>query len=67
MREEKPAIKILRSPFKIFDIKMSIIEEASDILKMKVDELIGSLLTVEIFINDKYEKKTKGVAFKTSI
>lgn len=34
---------------------------------MKIDELIGSLLTFEMAIVDKYKKKGKGVAFKANI
>ena len=32
-----------------------------------MDELIGSLLTFEMTINDKLEKRNKGVAFKVDI
>lgn len=34
---------------------------------MKIDELIGSLLTFEMDIVDKSKKKGKGVAFKANI
>lgn len=32
-----------------------------------MDELICSLLTFEMSINDKYEKRNKGIAFKSHI
>lgn len=45
-------------------MKVTFIEEAQNISTMKVDELIRSLVTFEMTINDKYEKKNKGAAFK---
>src|ERR1044072_3111196 len=53
--EEKLVRKILRSLPKKFDMKVTVIEEAHDISKMKVDELIGSLQTFEMAINDRTE------------
>jgi len=44
-------------------MKVTAIEEAQDIKNMKVEELIGSLQTFEMAINDKSEKKNKGIAF----
>lgn len=44
-------------------MKDTIIEEAQDMSTIKVDELIGSLITFEMIINDKFEKKNTGVAF----
>ena len=43
--EEKRARKILRSLTKRFDMKVIAFEEAQDVGKLKVDELIGFLLT----------------------
>jgi len=57
MSEEKPVRKILRSLPKRFDMKITNIEEAQDISKMKVEELIGSLQNFEIIINNKVEKE----------
>ena len=39
------------------------IEEAQDIDKMKVDELVGSLITFELSINERPEKKNKSITF----
>lgn len=47
MSEEKLVRKILRSLPKKFDMKVTTIEEAQDIISMRVDELIGSLQTFE--------------------
>ncbi|MCI66806.1 gag-pol polyprotein, partial [Trifolium medium] len=52
MSEEKLVAKILRSLPKRFDMKVTVVEEANDISEMKVDELIGSLKTFEVAIND---------------
>lgn len=48
-------------------MKVSAIKETKNIPTMKVDELIGSLLTFEITINDKYEEYSKCLAFKVDI
>lgn len=46
-------------------MKVTAIEEAQDVSIVKVDDLIGSLLTFEMPINDKFEeKKSKFVVFK---
>lgn len=63
MYEEKLTRKILKSFPKRFDIKITAIEEALDLISIKVDELIGSLQTFEISINDRFEKKNKGITF----
>ncbi|KAK2356863.1 gag-protease polyprotein [Trifolium repens] len=57
--EEKIARKILRSLPKRFNIKVSAIEESQDLSTMKVDELIGSLQTFEMAINEKLEKEER--------
>ena len=62
MSESKLVRKILRSLPKRFDMKVTAIEEAQDIDKMKVDELVGSLQTFELGISEKSEKK-KSIAF----
>jgi len=63
MTEEKLVRKILRSLPKRFDMKVTAIEEAQDVKNMKVEELIGSLQTLEMTTSDKSEKKNKGIAF----
>src|SRR4051812_48669565 len=52
MSDEKLVRKILRSLPKRFDMKVTAIEEAQDISQMKVEELIGSLQTFEMGINE---------------
>ena len=64
--EEKLVRKILRSLPKRFDMKFTTIEEAQDISSLKVDELIGSLQNFEITVNNKTDKKGKGIAFTFS-
>lgn len=53
MLEENMVRKILRSLPKSFDMKFIAIEEAQDVGEIKINELIGSLLSVEMEINDK--------------
>lgn len=48
-------------------MKATTIEETQHVSKLKLDELIGSLLTFEMEINDKSEKKSKSVVFKTEV
>lgn len=67
MSEEKLARKFLRYFSKRFDMKLIAIEEAQDISSIKVDELIGSFLAFKMAINEKNEKKRKGVSFKVDI
>ena len=57
--EEKIARKILRSLPKRFNIQVTAIEESQDLSTMKVDELIGSLQTFEMAINEKLEKEER--------
>ena len=45
IHEDKLVRKMLRSLPKRFDMKVTAIEEAQDIDKMRVDELVGSLQT----------------------
>jgi len=63
MSEEKMARKILRSLPKRFDMKVTAIVEAQDLSTITVDELIGSLQTFEMAIEDRPEKKNKSIAF----
>src|ERR1044072_1134842 len=63
MSDDKLVRKILRSLPKRFAMKVMTIEEAQDIASMQVDELIGSLQTFELSLNDKADKKNKSIAF----
>lgn len=48
-----------------FKIKITAIEGAQDIIKIKADKLIRSLLTYEMFLDESLaEKKLKRVVFK---
>ncbi|KAK2415952.1 gag-protease polyprotein [Trifolium repens] len=64
--DEKLSRKLLRSLPKRFDMKVTAIEEAHDISTMKMDELVGSLQTFEIILNDRGDKKNKSIAFVTN-
>lgn len=67
MFEEKLARKILRSlPKKIY-MKATTIEESQDLSSIKVDELISSLQTFGLPLNDRFEKKKKNIAFVSKI
>lgn len=44
-------------------MKVTAIEETQDLSSIKVDELINSLKTFEMSINDRLEKKNKGITF----
>ena len=57
--------KVLRSLLEKFDMKVTAIEEAHDITKLKLDKLFGSLLTFEITISHRENKKGKGITFKS--
>src|ERR1044072_6281995 len=63
MSEEKLVRKILRSLPKRFSMKVTTMEEAPYFSAMQVDELIGSLQTFEMTLNDKPDKKSKSIAF----
>ena len=63
--EEKLVRKALRSLPKRFAYKVTAIEEAKDVQKMKLEELIGSLRTFEMNLQEgKKEKKNIGIAFQ---
>ncbi|KAA0047000.1 gag-pol polyprotein [Cucumis melo var. makuwa] len=63
--EKIPDSKIVRSLPRKFDMKVTAIEEAHDITTLKLDKLFGSLLTFEMTISDRENKKGKGIAFKS--
>ena len=63
--------KILRSLPKQWEAKVTAIQEAKDISKLPLDELIGSLMTHEITMNQNLEdgvktEKEKNLAFSSS-
>lgn len=66
MSDAKLVKKILRSLPERFKIKVTTIDEVHDTSEMKVDELIGSLLTYEMSFADSSEKKHRGLALKTT-
>ncbi|KAK2421364.1 gag-protease polyprotein [Trifolium repens] len=63
MSDEKLSRKLLRFFPKRFDMKVTAIEEAHDISTMKMDELVGSLQTFEIVLDERGDKKNKSIAF----
>jgi len=65
--DEKLVRKIIKYLTKRFDMKVTAIKEAQDISSLKVDELIGSLQNFEITVNNKTDKKGKGIAFTSSM
>ena len=63
--EEKLVRKMLRSLRKRFAYKVTAIEEAKDARRMKLEELMGSLHTFEMNLEDeKRDKKSKGIALE---
>ena len=63
--EEKLVRKTLRSLPKRFAYKVTAIEEAKDVQNMKLEELMGSLRTFEMNLDEeKGDKKSKGIAFQ---
>lgn len=45
-------------------MKVTTIEKAQNIPKMKVDELLGSLMTFKLSLDNRPDKKQKGIALK---
>ncbi|GAA0184765.1 hypothetical protein LIER_32053 [Lithospermum erythrorhizon] len=67
MTEDKLVRKVLRTlPLK-FESKVTTIEEAQNLTKMKLDELMGSLITYEINIDGRIESKKQNIALKSQI
>jgi hypothetical protein len=60
--------KILKSLPKHWDAKVTAIEEAKDLMKMNLDELLGSLMTHEIMLKGREEeaKPKRSLALKSS-
>jgi predicted ArsR family transcriptional regulator len=63
LSDEKLVRKILRSLPRRFDMKVTAIEEAQDVSNMQVEELIGSLQNFELVVDNRTEKKGKGITF----
>ncbi|KAA0055019.1 gag-pol polyprotein [Cucumis melo var. makuwa] len=62
MSDSKLVWKVLRSLPSKFNMKVTTIEEANDLSKMKLDELFGSLCTFEIHLGDSASKRKPGLA-----
>ena len=54
----------MRSLLGKFDMKVTI-EETHDITKLNLDELFESLLTFDMAISNRENKKGKGISFKS--
>ena len=64
LSDTKLVREVLRSLPTRFNMKVTAIEEANDITKMRLDELIGSLLTYELTLVDVTMKRKNNIAFK---
>ena len=66
--EVEKFMKILRSLLKKWEAKVMAIQEAKDLTKVPLEELIGSLMTYEINLNNhkKVEENKKIIAFMSS-
>ncbi|KAA0065486.1 gag-proteinase polyprotein [Cucumis melo var. makuwa] len=62
MSDSKLVRKVLRSLPSRFNIKITTIEEANDLSKMKLDELFGSLRTFELHLGDGESRRKIGLA-----
>ncbi|CAM8880225.1 unnamed protein product [Rhodiola kirilowii] len=68
MREEKLVRKVLRSLPKQYDMKAIAIKEAQDVTTMSLDELMGSLQTHEMKMDEEEQhKKVKSVGLKSEV
>ncbi|KAL6336096.1 hypothetical protein AAG906_010373 [Vitis piasezkii] len=67
-KESKKVMKILRSLPSKWHTKVTAIQEAKDLTKLPMEELIGSLMTYEINLTKKLQegedKKKKSIALK---
>ncbi|RVW73348.1 hypothetical protein CK203_057733 [Vitis vinifera] len=67
-KESKKVMKILRSLSSKWHTKVTTIQEAKDLTKLPLENLIGSLMTYEINLPKKQQegenKKKKSIAFK---
>ena len=66
--EVEKVMKILRSLPKKWETKVTALQEAKDLTKLSLEELIGSLMTYEINLNNhkKVEENKKSIAFMAS-
>ncbi|WKA01458.1 hypothetical protein VitviT2T_019739 [Vitis vinifera] len=66
--EVEKVMKILRSLSKKWETKVTALQEAKDLTKLSLEELIGSLMTYEINLNNhkKVEENKKSIAFMGS-
>ena len=66
--EVEKVMKILRSLPKKWEAKVMAIQEAKDLTKLPLEELIGSLMTHEINLNNhqRVEENKKSISFKAS-
>ncbi|CAM8901502.1 unnamed protein product [Rhodiola kirilowii] len=68
IEEQRLASKILRSLPQRFAIKVTAVEEMQDITKMKLDELVGSLRTYEMYLpEDVQPKRSKGFVLQADL
>ena len=69
-KELEKVMKILRSLPSKWDTKVTTIQEAKDLTKLPLEELIGSLMTYEINLakkqQDGEDKKKKSIALKAT-
>ncbi|KAA0036901.1 gag-pol polyprotein [Cucumis melo var. makuwa] len=63
--ESKLVRKFLPSLPQRFNMKVTAIEKANDITKMKLDELFGSLKTFELTLGNGDSRRKNGMAFST--
>ncbi|TYK14780.1 gag-proteinase polyprotein [Cucumis melo var. makuwa] len=63
--DSKIVRKVLCSLSRKFDMKVTAIKEAHDITTLKLDELFGSLFTLEMTISNRENKKGKMITFKS--
>ena len=66
--EVEKVMKILRSLPKKWETKVTTIQEAKDLTKLSLEELIGSLMTYEINLSNhqRVEENKKSIAFMAS-
>nr|CAN82236.1 hypothetical protein VITISV_025677 [Vitis vinifera] len=67
--EVEKVMKILRSLPKKWETKVTVIQEANDLTKLSLEELIGSLITceIELYNHQRVEENEKSIAFMALI
>ena len=65
--EVEKVMKILRSLPRKWETKVTAIQEAKDLTKLSLEELIGSLMTyeIELYNHQRVEENEKSIAFMT--